>query len=85
MGDGGDGLHLDGVHLLERVIEQAGGVDGLKAKVPVVKMADEETLGRERVRLHVHVGAGDGAEEARLADVGVAADEKGTGVGVDGG
>ena len=85
VGDGGDGLHLDGVHLLERVIEETGGVDGLKAKVPVIEMTDEETLGGEGVRLHVDVGAGDGAEEAGLADVGVTTDEKGAGVGVDGG
>ena len=83
VGDGGDGLHLDRVHLLERVVEHAGGVDGLEAKVLVVEVADEEALGREGVRLHVHVGAGDGPEEARLADVRVATDQQRPGVRVD--
>ena len=83
VGDGGDGLHLDRVHLLERVVEHAGGVDGLEAEVFVVEVADEEALGREGVRLHVHVGAGDAPEEARLADVRIAADQQRPGVGVD--
>lgn len=81
----GDALHLDVVHLLERVVEDAGGVDDLPAHVAVVEVADEEGLGRERVRLHVDVRARDLVEEGGLADVGVPADEERAGGGVDGG
>lgn len=85
MGNGSDTLHLDGVHLLERVVQDTGGIDGLEAQVLVVEVADEQGLGCEGIGLDIDVGAGDAAQEARLADIGVAADEQGAGVGVDGG
>ena len=49
MGEGGDGLHLDRVHLLERVVEDTGRVDDLPSEVLVVHVSDEQRLGRERV------------------------------------
>lgn len=84
MGEGGDTLHLDGVHLLKRVVEDSRGVDDLPPEVLVVHVTDEETLGREGIGLDVDIGTGDLVDEGRLADVGVAADEEGTGGGVDG-
>ena len=80
-----DALHLDGVHLLEGMVEDTGGINHLPAQVLVVQMADKERLGGERVRLHVNVRAGDLVDEGRLADVRVATDEEGAGIGVDGG
>lgn len=76
VGEGRDGLHLDRVHLLERVVEHSRRVDDLPAKVLVVHVADEERLGREGVRLDVDVGARHLVDERRLADVRVAADEE---------
>lgn len=84
MGNGSDTLHLDGVHLLERVVENTGGIDGLEAQILVVEVTDEEGLGGESVGLDVDVGPGDGTEETRLAHVRVSADEQGAGIGVDG-
>jgi hypothetical protein len=52
-----DGLHLDRVALLERVIENAGRIDHLPTQIFVVGVADQQRLCRERVRLHVDVGA----------------------------
>ena len=50
-------LHLDGVALLQRPVQQAGRVDDLPAQVLVVHVAHEERLGGERVGLHVHIRA----------------------------
>lgn len=55
MGDCGNGLHLYGVHLLERVIKNTGSINGLEAKVFVVKVAYKERLCREGVRLYIHI------------------------------
>lgn len=49
MGEGGDGLHLDGVHLLEGVVQDTGCVDDLPSEVLVVHVSDEERLGGEGV------------------------------------
>lgn len=83
MGNGGNGLHFDGVHLFKRVVQNTGGIDGLETQVLVVKVTDEQTLGGESIRLNVDVGTGDAAQEAGLSDVGVTADQEGAGVGVD--
>ena len=84
MGDGGDGLHLDGIHLLERVVEDSRGVNGLESEVFVVEVADEQALGRERIRLYVDVRSRNALQETRLAHVGVPADEQRPRVRVDG-
>jgi hypothetical protein len=80
----GDGLHLDGVHLLEGVVKNSGSVDNLPAEVLVIHVSDEERLGGEGVGLDVDVGASDLVDEGRLSDVGVTADKERTGGGVDG-
>ena len=46
-------------------------------------MSNEQRLGGERVRLHLHVCPGDLVDEAGLAHVGEARDQDGAGVGVD--
>lgn len=85
MSHGRDGLHLDGVSLLERMIEYAGRVDHLPPQVLVVRVADVERFGGERVGLHFDVGVGDLVEERRLAHVREAAYEQGARVRIDGG
>ena len=84
MCQGGDGLHLDGVSLLQGVVEDPGCVHHLPAQVPIVQVTHKQRLCREGVRLHFHVGARDLVDEAGLADVGKAAYEDGTSVGIDG-
>ena len=63
VGERGDGLHLDRVHLLERVVEHSRRVDDLPAEVLVVHVPDKQRLGRKSVRLHVDVRAGDLVDE----------------------
>mmetsp|Transcript_14126 Transcript_14126/g.28156 ORF Transcript_14126/g.28156 Transcript_14126/m.28156 type:complete len:518 (-) Transcript_14126:837-2390(-) len=73
VGEGRDGLHLDGVPLLQWMVEEAGRVDHLPAQIAVVGVSHVQTLGGERVRLHVHVRARHLVHEARFAHVGRAA------------
>lgn len=83
MGNGGDRLHFNGVHLLERVIENSRCVNGLKAKHLVIEMAHEQGLRGESVRLHIDIGSGDVAKEGGFAHIWVTTDKKCAGVRVD--
>ena len=83
MGNSGDRLHFNGVHLLQRVVENTGGIDGLEAQVLVIEVTNEQGLGGESIGLDIDIGAGDVFQEAGLSDVGVTADQKSAGVGVD--
>ena len=78
-------LHLDGVALLERVVEDARRVDDLPPQILVVGVAHEERLGGEGVGLHLDVRARYLVDEARLAHVGKAGDQDGPGIWIDGG
>ena len=69
VGQRGDALHLDGVALLDGVVQDAGRVDHLPPDVLVVHVAQEERLRRERVGLHVHVRARHFVHEARFTHV----------------
>mmetsp|Transcript_3279 Transcript_3279/g.8778 ORF Transcript_3279/g.8778 Transcript_3279/m.8778 type:complete len:535 (+) Transcript_3279:50-1654(+) len=84
MRHGGDGLHLDRVAFLEGPVQDTRGIQYLPSEVLVVGVAHVDGLGGERVRLNLDVGAGHLVHEGRLADVGVAADEDGACVWVDG-
>ena len=59
----GDTLHLDVVHLLERVVEDSRGIDDLPSHVAVVEVPNEEGLGGECVRLDVDIRTSDFVEE----------------------
>lgn len=80
--DSSDGLHLNGVHLLKRVIENTWGIDGLEAEVLVIEVADEQGLGGESVWLNIDIGSGDTSQERGLSDVWITADQEGSGVWV---
>mmetsp|Transcript_35797 Transcript_35797/g.54860 ORF Transcript_35797/g.54860 Transcript_35797/m.54860 type:complete len:314 (-) Transcript_35797:574-1515(-) len=56
MSQGGNSLHLNSVSLVQLVVEQARSVDNLPVGVFVVGVTHEQTLGGERVGLHVDVG-----------------------------
>ena len=83
MSHGSNGLHLNGIPLLERMIKNTRCVNNLPAQVLVVGVSDVQRLGSERVRLDLDVGVGDLVEEGRLADVREAADEQCARVRVD--
>ena len=83
MGKGSDGLHLDGVALFKRMVQNSGGVDHLPTQVLVIGVSDVQRLGRERVRLNLDISASNFVDETRLAHVGEAADEKSPCVGID--
>ena len=85
MSQRGDGLHLDGVPVLQGVVQDAWRVHHLPAQVAVVHVADKERLGGEGVGLDLHVRPGHLVHEAGLPHVGKAADQEGARVGVDGG
>ena len=78
-----DGLHLNGVTLIERVVEDTWRVDDLPAGILVVSVAHEEVLSGEGVWLHVHIGVGNIIDEARFADIREACDDESTRVRVD--
>jgi len=80
-----DALHLDRVHILKRVIQNAGGVDDLPAEVLVVEVPNEEAFGGKGVRLDIDVRSGDLVDEGRLADVRVSTDEEGARIRINGG
>ena len=58
-----DGLHLDGVSLFQRMVQDTGGVDDLPTQVLVVRVAHEQRLGRESVGLDLNIGTGDLVDE----------------------
>ena len=83
MSESSDRLHLNRVHLLQRVVQDTWGVDDLPSQVLVVHVTDKERFGGERVRLDVDIRSGDLVDKTTLSDIGVTADQERTGVGVD--
>mmetsp|Transcript_7346 Transcript_7346/g.8827 ORF Transcript_7346/g.8827 Transcript_7346/m.8827 type:complete len:333 (-) Transcript_7346:321-1319(-) len=83
MGQGSDGLHLNSVSLVERVVQNTWRVDDLPARVLVVGVTHEQVLRRESVRLHVHVGIRDIVDKGGFADIGEASDDQSARIGVD--
>jgi hypothetical protein len=63
MGNSTDRLMLNGVHLLESVVEDTGGVDCLESQHLVVEMSDVQTFGCESIWLDLNICARDGLEE----------------------
>ena len=81
--NGGDRLHFNSVHLLQRMVENSRRINGLEPQVFVVKVTDEQTLGGESIGLYIDIGTGDAAQKAGFPDIGVTANQQGTGVGVN--
>jgi len=61
--ESGNTLHLDSVHLFERVVEYSGSVDNLPSEVFVIHVSDEERFGGESVRLNIDIGTSDLVDE----------------------
>jgi hypothetical protein len=83
VGESGNRLHFNGIHLLERVIQDTWGVDDLPSEVFVVHVTDKEGFRGERVWLDIDICSRDLVDKRTLSDVGVTADQKSTGVGVN--
>lgn len=71
MCNGGYGLHLNGIHLLQWMIQYSRRVDRLKSQVLVIEVANEQGLCRKGIRLYIDICSCDAAEKGALADVGV--------------
>lgn len=84
VGQGGYRLHLDRVHFLELVVQDAWGVDDLIAQTVVFGVSDVECLGGEGVGLYFYVGFADSVDEAGLTYVGVPSHQYGPFVRIDG-
>ena len=66
MGEGGDGLQLDGVHVLEGSVEDTWSVENLPAGISMVHVANEDTLGCESIRLDLHISTCHQIHEGRF-------------------
>ena len=84
MGQGSDGLHLDGVPLFQWMVKDTRSVNNLPTQVLVVSVTHVQRLGGEGVGLNFNIGSGDLVDEAGLADVWETADEQSPGIRVDG-
>lgn len=83
VGERGNRLHFNDVHVLDIVIQNTGGIDNLPSKVLVIGVSDVQGLGGERVRRSLDIGTGDLVHERTLADVGETTDDQRSGVGID--
>ena len=83
MRDGGYTLHLDRIHLLERMVEDPRGINRLEAEVLVIEVPDVQRLCRECVRLDIDIRPSHSLQERTLPDVGIPAYNKRTGIRVD--
>ena len=77
-------LHLDGISLVKRVIEDTGGIDDLPSSILVISMSDEQRLGGESIWLNINVGLSHVVDQTRLTDVRVTCKDQSSGVGVNG-
>lgn len=83
MGKSCNGLHLNGVTLIEWVIKNTWRVNDLPARVLVVGVTNEQVLCRESVWLNVNVSVRDIVDEARFTDVGETTNDKSSRVSID--
>jgi len=84
MRQGRDSLHLNGIPLLEGMIQNSRGVNDLPPQVSIIAMSHKERFSRERIRLHVDIGTGDLIHKTRFSHIGKTAHEQSAGVGVQG-
>ena len=78
-----DGLHLNSIALVKRMVQDTWSIDNLPTRVFVVTMAHEQVLGREGIRLYVNVGIRHVVDKAGLAYVGEASNDKSSAVRID--
>ena len=64
MSEGRNGLHLNGVSLVERVVQNTWSVNNLPSGVLVIGVTDEQVLGGESIGLNINIGIRDIVDEA---------------------
>lgn len=84
MSQSSDTLHLDGVHLLQRMVKNTRRVYDLPPKVFIVEVANKKRLGCESVWLNIDIGTSDLVDERGFSDIGISTDQKRPGVWIDG-
>ena len=67
-----DGLHLNRVTLIKRMVKNAWRIDHLPARILIVCVTDEEVLRCERIGLDIDIRICNIIDEAGLADIGEA-------------
>jgi hypothetical protein len=65
--------------------QKTGGINHLPPQVTVIHVSNEQRLGRESVRLNIHIGPSNLVDKTTLSDVGVSTDDQRSRVRVDGG
>ena len=71
-----DGLHLNRVTLIKRMVKDAWRIDHLPACILIVSVTDEEVLRCERIGLDIDIRICNIIDEAGLADIGEASDDQ---------
>jgi hypothetical protein len=84
MGKSGNGLHLNRVALLERVVQNSWSINDLPPQIFVVCVTHEQRFRCESIWLDFNVCSSDFVHEARLADIGETSDDQCARVGIDG-
>lgn len=78
-------LHLNRIHILQRMIQNPRCVNNLPSHISIIQVSNEEGFGGESVGLDIDVCACNFVDERGFSDVGVSADEKSASGGVNGG
>ena len=66
-----DTLHLNRVHIFERVVQNTRRINHLPSHVSVIKVSNEKGLGSESIGLDIYVRTGNFIDEGGFSDVGV--------------
>jgi len=80
---GSDGLHLNGVSLIERVVKNTRRVNYLPSRVLIIGVSHKKTLCRECIWLHVDIRICHVVDQTGFSYVGVAGEDQGALVCVD--
>jgi len=78
-----DGLHLDGVSCVERMIKDTWRVNNLPSLVVVIGVSNVQTLRGESIRLHINVSLSEVVDQTRFTNVGESCQDKCSSIGVD--
>lgn len=80
----GNGLHLNSVSLIKRMVQDTRGINHLPSCVLVVSVPHKQRLGCESVRLDVNICISHIVDQTRFSNVWVSCQDEGSCIGVDG-
>merc|ERR1712062_184203 len=78
-----NGLHFNGVAILQWVIQNSRSVDDLPFHVLVVRVSNKQGFGGEGVRLNFNISSGDLVDETGFSHVGKSTNDDCSGVGIN--